>query len=49
MFGNDDSNSNKNVTKVIDLTSKKKKNSAHAAHFMVHSLLLLHNYDVKNS
>ena len=25
MFGNDDSNSNKNVTKVIDLTSKKKQ------------------------
>ena len=25
----------------------KKNNSAHAAHFMVHSLLLLHKYDVK--
>ena len=48
MFGKNDSKSNRNVTKVIDLTSEK-NNSAHAAHFMVHSLLLLHNYDVKNS
>ena len=43
MFGNNDSNSN--VTVVIDLMTEKKKNSAYAGHFMVHSLLLLHNYD----
>ena len=31
------------------LNQQRKNNSAHAAHFMVHSLLLLHNYDMKNS